>query len=381
MIKYRIALILWPADQNKMKEYPIYLRFRINGELRYIATGHYIRDGFWDKVNQAVKDNHLRAGIINPEIHDLKTKVQNLVLTYKIQGEHITADQVKKQFSKGYDLHNIFDFIEVFKTQMQHKRAPGTLNNYEKYSRKLELYQKSKNLFFEDITPEFLQAYETALRNEGLDGNYIFANFKMLKTFFNAARKKKIINFYPFDQYENPEYIDKDKDYLTLKELDKWEELTDKLTDRVDKQAAVYFLHGCYCGLRVSDWYQFDYSKHVGSKHIRIRATKNGEPVSMPITSRLKRNLLRIKELPLNIEEHSINRSIKELAAKLKINKHLTSHCARKTFAVTMCADQGIGVEVCATLMGITIETCVRNYYRVTGSKINNECLQAWGKL
>lgn len=386
MIKYKLALILWRHDSNGNGEDPIYLRLRVNGVLKYISTGHYVMAKYWDVKNQAVKDSHLKASIINSEIHDLKTKIQNTLVKYKLNGETISAAQIKDQFSKGIDLHNIFDFIDQYIIDMKGKREESTLDNYRKYSRKLLIYHGNRALSFEQMTKEWLQGYENWLRAEddegkSLDGNYVFANFKMLKTFFNAAKKKQIITVYPFAQYESPEYKQKEKDYLTLKELDRLEELADKLTDRVDKQTAVYFLHGCYCGLRLSDWYQFRHEKHVVGKNIRIMAKKNGEQVSMPVTSRLKRNLDRIKKLPLDIEEQVINRTLKELANTLKIKKHLTSHCARKTFAVTMCADQGIGVEVCASLMGITVAVCVQNYYRVSGAKINAECLRAWESI
>lgn len=386
MIKYTLALILWPHDTNSNGEDAIYLRVRINSIVRYISRGHYILKKFWDDKNQVVKDSHLKAKFINSEIQDLKMKVQNLISKHKLEGTSITADQLKDQFTGGVDMHNIFDFIDQYIIDMKGKREESTLDNYRKYSRKLAIYNKGRALSFEQMTTVWLQGYENWLRAEdadgnSLDGNYVFANFKMLKTFFNAAKKKQIITVYPFLNYESPEYKQKEKDYLTLKELDRWEEMTDQLTDRADKQSAIYFLHGCYCGLRVSDWYQFRYEKHVVGNQVRIRATKNGEQVSMPVTSRLKRNLARIKANPLTIEEHSINRSIQELARKLKFKKHLTSHCARKTFAVTMCADQGIGVEVCATLMGITVAVCVNNYYRVSGAKINAECLRAWDSI
>lgn len=386
MIKYKLALILWPHDANSRSEDPVYLRVRVDGITRYLSTGHYVLKRYWDDKNQAVKDIHLKAGIMNTEIHDLKTKVQNILVKHKLSGEPITAEQIKGHFTRGYDLHNIFDFIDQYILDMNGKRKESTLDNYRKYSRKLLLYHGSRTLSFEHITTEYLQNYENWLRaadeeGKALDGNYVFANFKMLKTFFNAARKKQIITAYPFLNYESPEYTQKEKDYLTISELDRWEELADKLTDRADKQSAVWFLHGCYSGLRISDWFQFDYEKHVVGKQVRLRATKNGEQVSIPITTRLKRNLDRIKLLQLDIEEPVINRTLKDLAGKLKIKKHLTSHCARKTFAVTLCADQGIGVEVCARLMGITVAVCVKNYYRVSSSKINAECLRAWGEL
>jgi integrase len=70
-----------------------------------------------------------------------------------------------------------------------------------------------------------------------------------------------------------------------------------------------------------------------------------------------------------------MNRTLKGIAG---IKKRITTHTGRHTFAITMCAEAGISAETCAELMGITIATCVNNYYRVTNRKIDKECLGAW---
>ncbi len=101
----------------------------------------------------------------------------------------------------------------------------------------------------------------------------------------------------------------------------------------------------------------------------------------MPVNAILKRNLPRMGKLQLSIEEPTINEKLKVIANKNEIPKHLTSHTGRHTFAISLCADRGISSETCAELMGITINTCVENYYRISNRKIDSETLKAWKGL
>ena len=106
-----------------------------------------------------------------------------------------------------------------------------------------------------------------------------------------------------------------------------------------------------------------------------LRAKKNGEDVTMPVAGRLARHLERVRVTPLTLVEQVINRTLKNVGG---IQKKISSHTARHSFAITLCAEQGISAETCAELMGITLVTCVNNYYKVTNRKIDKECLQAW---
>lgn len=380
-MKYRVKLLLWKGDPNPQGLFPVYIRTAIDGKRSYISTGIFIQEKHWDKKTEQVKDGNPMHHVYNPDLTERKAKIIRSIVEKQMAGKVTTAAQVKETFTGGRDLHNIFDFIEEYTKNMQHKREGATIENYRKFARKLDLFHKSKILAFEEVDGAFLQRFEDSLRAEGLGDNYIWANFKMFKTFFNAARKRKVIDCYPFDQYESPQYEAAEKDHLTLTELRKLDRYAAKVKNPVDKQTAIYFLLGCCTGLRISDWYQFDLEKHVQGDSIRLRATKNGEWVTMPITKWLRRTLARVAKTPLTADEPVINRTLKDIAIALGINKHLTTHCARHSFAITICAEQGIGVEVAAELMGITVATCVNNYYKTTKTKIDAECRKAWRGL
>lgn len=372
-MKYSVKLLLYMHQANAHGQCPIYIRITINRKQSYLSTGHYIDEKFWDEKGERVKPGHLQAGTINPDITSRKQAIIKIIVEYQVKGQSVTPSALKALVAVKGDLHNIFDFAEAFAKEVEHKREGGTLENYRKHLKVVELYHGSRSLTFEEITHEWLIGFEAHLR-KSVGGNYIYIIWKTLKTFFNAARKRKVITVYPFDTYENPEYEAPDKDYLTLDELDDLERQADEATNPLTKQTLVYLLLGCYTGLRISDLRKFNFDEHVKDGRLYLRAKKNGEWVTMPVVGRLATHLKRVRACPLTRADQELNRTLKKLIK----GKKITNHCGRHTFAITMCAEQGISAETASELMGITLQTCVDNYYKVTNRKIDKECLAAW---
>ena len=76
-----------------------------------------------------------------------------------------------------------------------------------------------------------------------------------------------------------------------------------------------------------------------------------------------------------------MNRALKKIAKDLNINKTISTHTGRHTFAVTICLGNKLSSETAAELMGIELNTFIENYSRVTQDKINEEALTAWKNL
>jgi site-specific recombinase XerD len=101
----------------------------------------------------------------------------------------------------------------------------------------------------------------------------------------------------------------------------------------------------------------------------------------MPMPPGLARIVPALMETKCLNSEQQINDLLRDLLPEIGITRHITTHCARHTFAVTMCAERGISCEVCAELMGITVQTCAETYYKVTNVKIEKEVVKAWKGL
>lgn len=378
-MKYSLQPLLWTHDPNEHGHLPIYFRITIDRKTSYLSTGKFIHENYWDAEKKKVKDAHPDANSLNTVIKSKYNEIDTKILQVLTSGQKITARQVKEMFS-GIDLTNFFDFTEKWTKEMQHKRKGRTLENFRKHLLRLELFHGNRQLHFEQIDHNYLVKYEDHLR-QTVGSNYSLTLMTTIRTVFNAARKRGVTKEYPFATYEMPIYTPPDKDYLTLSELKEWESFADSAKDPILKQSAIYFLLGCYTGLRISDWFLFSLKKNVRDDRIFLRAKKNGEWVTMPISKPLKRNLVRMAKHPLTTAEQVLNRSMKRIAKKCGISKRLTTHCGRHTFAITICAERGISCETCAELMGITVKTCAENYYKVTNKKIVDEATRAWKGL
>ena len=66
-----------------------------------------------------------------------------------------------------------------------------------------------------------------------------------------------------------------------------------------------------------------------------------------------------------------MNQYIKEVAEKLEIEKHLTFHIARHTFATTVTLSNGVPIETVSKLLGHTKLSTTQIYARVVEKKIS----------
>jgi hypothetical protein len=378
-----VKLLLKKNKKNSLGQYPVYLRITINRKASFISTKHYIHANHWDAVEERVKESHPMHEQINLSVRSIKKKALDNLVDAGVKRKTLSSQILKDQTQHGHILTDIYLFKDSLVRSLKGKRSEATFENWDKHLRKLKEFHKSETLSFEDITVDFLNEFEIFLRNEGVNhrknkdtGNYIYAIMKTIKSLF---RKAKVHS--PFGEYEMPAQTRGKKPHLSLLELDRWEKYAAEATDPELKQAAIYFLFGCYTGLRVSDWFLFDPQERVHSTYINAQAKKNGRWIAMPLYPRLSRVLKMVRKTPLKTSEPEINKSLKKITKDLKINKHISTHCARKTFAVTLCLDRGMSSETAATLMGITLSTFVQNYSRITPEKIKQEALQAWEGL
>ena len=75
-----------------------------------------------------------------------------------------------------------------------------------------------------------------------------------------------------------------------------------------------------------------------------------------------------------------MNSYLKEIADVCGINKNLTFHMARHTFA-TMMLTKGVPVESVSKMLGHTSITTTQLYARITNKKIENDMLTVSKKL
>lgn len=396
--KVSVDAILWPYHEGKEEKFPIKICITINGDRKYIGLGIKVSKSMWD--GKQVKAKHPESTHYNTKIREDINAIHAIIDERKRANKEISSTIIKelattKRNRRASPADDVICFFRNEVAKLEGKRETATTNFYTYIIRHLEEYMGGEQmklgrnarkgekkvprpLPFSDLTETFLIDYEKWLRQR-VTNNTVHSHFTMLQTWISRAHEKGLNAINPMADYVMPVFdreAVEEKEYLDEEEIDQVFEILTKL-DGNDFAKVAWFLFACHTGLRVSDWMRFDFDKNVSNARLTLRAKKNGELISIPMTPRLKqivdicRNTSRFKS------RNTFNR-IGEVLRQHGIKKKITTHCGRKTFAVTMCAGKGIALTTCAELMGITVTVCEENYYRITKRRIDAEVIEAW---
>jgi site-specific recombinase XerD len=168
-------------------------------------------------------------------------------------------------------------------------------------------------------------------------------------------------------RYKNP-----DRPYLTESEINRLNSYvfpTDKLTRVRD-----LFLFQVYTGLSYSDMTALT-SANIevgidGKQWVIINRVKTGTRSAIPLLPIALELLIKYNyKLPV-CSNQKLNKYLKELAEICNINKNLTSHIGRHTFATTVCLGHGVPIETVSKMLGhIDIKT-TQIYAKITDRKV-----------
>jgi site-specific recombinase XerD len=370
--------IIPSIDKNRINQsgtVKIRICITVNGHRTYLPTPHQIIPDGWDTTTRKVIPSVVNHQWINSDIRRRIYELESKLIEAGYQNKHISPSGIRS-LMKGKSPTGVFEYGTRLVNELSGKYSPDTLSNYKSELKRFN--QFFPGITFDEVKVEHLRKYEQHLIGMKLANNTIHKSWKVLKKIFNSARRDEITNHYPFRNFDNPKYIQTDRTHLSQSEVEKIEAAMDLPMSQGMKISALFFLFGCYSGLRFSDWQRFNPAM-VREGRLILRAKKNGELVSLKIHPLLEKVIEQIQDLPRGVmAEQKTNEELKGLSKLAGIDKKITTHVARHSFAVR-CAELGISIETTAALMGITVKTCTI-YYKITNRKIDSE-FEKWDRL
>ena len=119
-----------------------------------------------------------------------------------------------------------------------------------------------------------------------------------------------------------------------------------------------------------------------GNEWIRMIRKKTNREISIPVLPKAKEILVKYEhELP-KISNQKFNSYLKEISALLSIEKKLTHHIARKTFATTVLLYNNVPMEIVSELLGHSnIKITQDSYAKVLNKKVSKEMKNLQSKL
>ena len=337
-------------DKLKDGKCPIVLQVYHKGKRKQVFTGLYVNENdFKDgKVVNITNKAHYNQLITNK-----KNELEREFLTQAVSGGVTLAKKVTKE-------HSFFPYAYSMLEQMKARCKKSYLDRFEYLLEQFKAW--SGDILISDVTADLLKNYEKYLFNKGITPNTIGRNLKKIKQVLNdygTPIKFKTIT------YKQPK-----REFLTVHEI---EQIEQSSYDHIIKW---YFLLSCYTGLRYGDM-QGIKNKVVlndGISRLILSTTKTGEIVSIKLIDKVIGILENIHE-PIPTNEQS-NRVLKELSVICGVDKRLTFHMARHSFAVNS-ANLGFPIEVVSKLLGHSSIRTTAIYFKITDTRVD-EYMDRW---
>jgi len=356
MISFNIELNSQPAKNSK--EHSLLLRITVNrkhsrlGLMYSVTPDDFNRNA---KNGKYIRASHPKHKKINEYIDNRISKAKGIVATLEKEGKLITS-QIVKTYLTEPTTHDIFAFSDSYTNELLQNRNIGSYKKYTAVTNKLKEFTESTTLLFEEIDGSFLNRFQAQLRKEDKNQTTIHGYLSKLRTIFNKAIEAGIIEpgASPFIKYKlrlgRPM-----KDRLTTNEIKLIEELVIQKNSLLNNVRDAFLFSFYNAGIRISDILLLKWENVVDGRLVYTMYKTN------------KTHSLKLKQKPLEILDkykdsgksfvfpffsdrydytdpmflHNqigskttlINKYLKELGKLAGINKKITTHTARHTFA------------------------------------------------
>lgn len=388
-----LLLYLRKAKTKKNGEAPIYLRITVDGLRSETPIGRSIVPSKWDTDLQIQKGKSEDARTLNHFIENIKQRINQDANVLIDQGIDYTAEQLKNRFNgikeQPKTLISVFEENNQLVKQEENKKySHSTVRQYNTtLSRLKEFVTKGygkKDIPLTELDAIFIRRFEIYLRTEyNADHNTVMKYLKQLKKVIHFAMATGYMDRDPFLSHITA-FKDVSRDYLTIEELTR---IKSKIFNikRVDRVRDV-FVFACYTGIAYGDLKNLtpeSLSIGIDGKNwIIYHRGKTGIRASIPMLFpameiiekyRFDPECNADKKLLPVISNQKLNSYLSEIAGICDINKKLTTHVARHTFATTVTLSQGVPIETVSKMLGHTSLKTTQIYAKVVDRKISDD--------
>lgn len=389
IIKINILFYSDRARLNKQSKSPIKCRLTFLGKRKTFSTGLFINPEYWNKKQQKAKPPNPDNNYINTQLSLVSQKINEAFLFLQVNNETFDVEDVYLKY-KGRNAKANKTLLEVFKLHNERMNklvgieyANSTYRKFieaKKHTTNFIKYQYNKNdILLESIKMSFLKDFDFYLKSE--------LSHKQITINKSIQRVRKIIKLALADGYlqKDPFILYKPKRYKTkvvfltkeeLEILENYEFAQNRLS-----QVRDMFVFCCYTGLAYAEMSNLS-KEHLikgfdGNIWIKMYRQKTNATVSVPLLSKTKKILNKYDNkdrlLPV-ITNQKFNSFLKEIAVIVGIDKRLTHHIARKTFATTVLLYNDVPMEVVSELLGHSkMQITQKHYAKVLQKSISEE--------
>jgi site-specific recombinase XerD len=389
---FRVLFFLKKTKLLKNGEASVCMRITVNGTRVENNIRKSIDPALWSQAKETARGKSRRACDLNTYIEEARIKLYQIFCELEQQNRPVTAHLLQKLFfgqEKPEEVRTLLGTMQEHNDQCRAlvgtDYALITVRRYESCRRYLaELIRQrygKEDLPLTEVNGELVRAFAFYLKTEkGCQQNTVIRYMKCLKKITNLARANDWMAKDPFlgIRFHEKEVV---REFLTMDELQtiyRKEFPLERLTLVRD-----VFIFAAFTGLAFIDVQQLA-PEHIvrdnnGNLWIRKPRQKTKNMCNIPLLD-IPQEILRkyadhptcrkkgvLLPVPCN---QKMNSYLKEIADICMIRKNLTTHCARHSYATSVCLANGVSLENVAKMLGHSNIKMTQHYARVLDSSI-----------
>lgn len=389
--------VLFYLKNQKQKEgfAPLVVRITVNSVRKEISLKHKIPVNKWNKDKELVSGGDSHTKSLNCYIAEVRTELHNCYRKLQIDKKHISAELVKNMFlGEAEEEKSLKEIIKYHNDTMKDHLTWGTAKNYYTTQKYIHEFLKDK-LKLDDIplshlSYKFLMDFDMFLRNhvpgenqKPCSNNTVMKHIERFRKIISMAIKNDWLKQDPFIKFK-PTFVKKDRGFLTEEELAVIEQKT--IFNMSLKAVRDMFVFSCYTGLAYSDALELKkdnlFKGIDGEWWITVNRQKTKVQAQIPLLPKALQIIEEYKTHPKVVAGQTLlpmlsnqrfNSYLKEIADICNINKNLTHHLARHTFATTVCLTNGISMEATSSMLGHASTRTTQIYGKILPKRVSNE--------
>lgn len=399
-----MAVLFWLKKQktDENGKAPIYCRITINGLRSEFSTGKKIEPGYWIVEATKVDKKSPDAISINEDLEIVKGDLRKTYNQLTAVQNHVTAEIVKNAYTgKGHEVKTILDVFKVQLTKLEKavaakKASLKTKQRLQNIHNKFKAFLKHEYKVSDKPLVEFKASLGEELKEYfSIECNYCdntaYKYISIIKELFDYAVDKEWLEKNPIKKFKCP-YKNPHRKVLTMIELEQM--MSAKMTNPFLERVRDIYIFSCFTGYAYKEVNMLTKDNIIvgmdGNKWISLIREKADEPELVPLLPVPLQILEKYKDdvwanannklLPVRSNQ-KYNQNLKQVAKDCKINKHLTTHTARHTFATTVTLENDVPLETVSKLLGHRSIKTTQIYAKISLKKLSNNMGQLKEKL
>ena len=336
------------------------------GKRKWIGTQVKVYPNQWDNRKKVIRS--MESIQLNAILDSMMNNINEFISSLIKNNQPFDFEKLNYFLEKSNKSVSYIDFVRM-RIEERTDIEESTRKQHRTLLKSLEDFGRIN--YIDDLTKQNIILYDDFLHNQGISQPTVYNYHKRNKRYIHEAMKFELISDDPYNglTFERGKF-DKRK-YLTEQELYKMEtcEINSQPIDRVRD----LFLFQCYTGFSYSDFAKFDFERDVENRNgkyiIADRRKKTNEDYYIVLLSPAMKILKKYNfKLPV-ISNQQYNIMLKVAAQYAKINKRITTHVARHTFAV-FALNNGVSMEVVAKMLGHSNIKTTQIYAKVLNREV-----------